>query len=143
MKTILTEPHAVIGHTMSVAMPSLSHAVMYALRQSDPREGELIMVDNGEVSVINPQQGFDLDRDFQRIIQDQDERRLAKMEQDKKSLSEIIERERGVKFVNHDMRTIYEDPHPSSKSHGKIHKPNTGIHIGSYKKHPKRSKPKY
>jgi hypothetical protein len=115
--------------------------MMSALRQSDPSKGEVVVVNNGEVSVINPQQGFDLDKDFPRIMQEQEDLMIAKMEEGKKRLSEIVEHERGIKFINHNMRTIYEDS--SVQINKKIHKPNTGIHIGSYKKHPKKSKPKY
>lgn len=140
MKTIPTEPHAVIGHTTGSAIPSLSYAMMSALRQSDPSKGEVVMVNNGEVSIVNPQKEFDLDKDFTKILLEQEDIRLAKMEQGKKRLSEIVEQDRGVKFVYHDMKTMYEDPHPSGKSYRRAHRPNTGIEIGSYKKKPKKPK---
>lgn len=139
-KILLAELHGVIGHTMGSSMPSLSYAMMSALRQADPSKGEVVMIDNGEVAIFNPQQAVDLDVDYERLMKKQDELHLQKIKQGKERLSEIVEQDRGVKFVNHDMRTIYEDPHPSGKAYRRNHKPNTGIEIGSYKKKPKKQK---
>ena len=152
MKTILTEPHAVIGHTMQSKSALMSAALMSALRQSDPSKGEVVVINNGEVAVVNseidpkfkgllqamvevegpaPENSFDWDKDIPRIMR----------EQDKKQLSENTERDRGIEIRKQKTELEYgkfiEDDGYLVR---RLKKPNTGIEIGSYKKKPKKQK---
>jgi len=74
-------------------------------------------------------------------IQNPGDHKVIKMEEGKKLLSEIVEQDRGVKFVRREI-TITEPIQDDTYFMRRVKKPNTGIHIGSYKKQPKKTKNK-
>jgi hypothetical protein len=56
---------------------------------------------------------------------------------------EEIEKRRGLNTLLRDEYPVEILNYSGNERAHKPKKPNTGIHIGSYKKHPKKSKPKY
>jgi spore cortex formation protein SpoVR/YcgB (stage V sporulation) len=134
-----------LGNLLIATSSIGGHTVLpypYSIPKGILDSAEVVIVNDLEIHVVNSQRAFDFEKDFQKIIKEQDELRLVKPEEGKKQLSEIVEQERGVKFVRKEF-TVPEFIEDDSYFMRKPKKPNAGIHIGSYKKHPKKSKPKY